>query len=79
MWKARNNVLHKDKVKSKYILRKQHLQERIDDLYKRGRENLTMKELIYFKLPVEQREKRCEKHDIMDKVSRSNFLEKGQS
>ena len=58
VWKARNDILHKDKEKSKYAQRKQNLQNRIEDLYRRGRANLSTEELTYFKLPVEQRQKK---------------------
>ena len=58
LWKARNDVLHKDKVKSKTALKRSKLQARIASLYDRGRANLTHNELKYFKLPVEQRQKK---------------------
>ena len=39
---------------SKIKNKKQKLQERVVDLYGRGRDNLTMKERKYFKLPVKE-------------------------
>ena len=57
-WKLRNDILHKDKVKSKTAQKRSRLQERIANLYNRGRANLTRNELKYFNLPVEQRQKK---------------------
>lgn len=58
LWKIRNDVLHKDKVKSKKAIKRSKLQHRIALLYDKGRANLTSKELRYFKLPVQQRQRK---------------------
>ena len=56
VWKWRNDILHKDAVKSIKVLRRQRLQQRTTDLYQRGRANFTPRqEENYFKLPLEQR------------------------
>ena len=41
VWKWRNDILHKDAVKSIKVLRRQRLQQRTTDLYQRGRANFT--------------------------------------
>ena len=46
MWKVRNDVLHKDKVKSKKAMKRSRLQTQIASLYGKGRANLTQKEKI---------------------------------
>ena len=58
IWKERNNILHQHAEKSIRVKTKQALQERIALLYNHGRANLTNHELQYFKLPVDQRQKR---------------------
>ena len=57
-WKERNDILHKDKVKSKTAVKRLNLQQRIDTLYRRVRANLTQKEKKYFYLLVEQRQRK---------------------
>ena len=57
-WKDRNDAVHMRETGSKIRTKKQKQQERVVDLYGRGRDNLTIKERKYFKLPVEQRIKK---------------------
>ena len=80
VWKARNDILHKDTVKSQKVLRKQKLQDRVTYLYNRGRANLTPKELRYFKLPLDQRLKKgIESMKLQVKLVEAIFKQRGQA
>ena len=57
-WKIRNDVIHGKSDKSKKETERRDLQLKIIQLYDKGRANLTLKEMNYFKLPVEQRIKK---------------------
>lgn len=57
-WKARNEELHNKEEGVLQYHKKLKLQQKIKELYKKGRDNLTDKEKRYFKLPVEQRIKK---------------------
>ena len=61
IWKERNSILHSHAEKSTHVIAKQALGEQIDTLYRRGRANLTNSKLQYFKLPVEQRQKKVQR------------------
>ena len=58
IWKGRNDILHKDSIKDCRKKKQEKLQQRVADLYGRGRANLTQKELNYFKVPVAVRQKK---------------------
>lgn len=57
-WKARNEIIHGKTEKSEHVLKKAELQHKVAALYKKGRANLSLHEKSYFKLPVEQRQKK---------------------
>ena len=57
-WKSRNDILHKESIKDSRKKKREKLQQRVSDLYGRGRANLTQKELNYFKVPVAVQQKR---------------------
>ena len=79
-WKERNDILHKDKVKSKTAVKRSQLQQRIDSLYKRGRANLTLKEKRYFYLPVEQRQRKGIDHmTLWIQIVEAIFRKRGQA
>ena len=52
LWKQRNEILHHDTVKTKRQNKRQILQDRIENLNKRDRANLTSNKQSYFKRPV---------------------------
>lgn len=80
VWKAHNDVLHKDAKRTKYELPKQNLQDRIADLYTRGRGNLTPKELVYFKLLLEQRQRKwIEAMSLWIKLVEAIFRKRGEA
>ena len=80
VWKSRNDILHKDSEKSLKVLRRQKLQTRTADLYKRGRANLTIQELNHFKLHLEQRlRKGTESLTIWIKLIEVIFKRRGQA
>ena len=58
MWKVRNSIVHGKSEKSNKAIKKAQLQEKVAQLYNKGRANLTLKEKNYFKLPMEQRQQR---------------------
>ena len=79
-WKERNNILHKHATKSTRALTKQALQDRIVTLYKQGRVNLNNYKLRYFKLPVEQRQKKgIENIQLWITLVETNFRKRGQA
>ena len=57
-WKLQNEIVHRKSKKSQKHLKQIQLQERVADLYQKGRANLSLKEKSYFKLPLEQQQKR---------------------
>ena len=80
VWKLRNDILHNDKEKSKTAVKKIRLQERIAELYSRGWANLTHKELNYFKLPVEQRQRKgIESMSLWVTLVESIFRKRGRA
>ena len=58
IWKSRNKIVHGKTEKSQKQLKQANLQAKVAQLYSKGRVNLTVKENSYFKLPLEQRQKR---------------------
>ena len=80
VWKLRNDILHKDAVKSKKARQRIELQQRVESLYKRGRANLTTKEKTYFALPVEQRQRKgIESMMLWIKLVEAIFRNRGQA
>ena len=80
IWKERNNILHRHSEKSIQVKTKQNLQARIASLYTRGRANLTNQELQYFKLPVEQRQKKgVENMQLWITLVEAIFRKRGQA
>ena len=58
VWKSRNDIVHGKTEKSLKQIKRANLQSKVEHLYKKGRANLNLKEKSYFKLPIEQRQKR---------------------
>lgn len=80
VWKLRNDILHNDKEKSKTAVKKICMQERIADLYSRGWANLTHYELRYFKLPLEQQQRKgIESMSLWITMVESIFRKRGRA
>ena len=58
MWKARNDILHKDKIKSIRARKHIDLQQRIEALYTWGRANLKPSEKWLFIYPLTKERKK---------------------
>ena len=58
-WKVRNEELHKKEEGGMTKKKKETLQQKIEELYNKGRDNLNEKEKKYFDMPAEQRKKRA--------------------
>ena len=57
-WKVRNEELHKKEEGGMTKKKKETLQQKIEELYNKGRDNLNEKEKKYFDMPAEQRKKK---------------------
>ena len=80
LWKCRNDVLHKKSTKESRKSKREKLQQRVADLYDRGRANLTPKELNYFKVPVAIRQKKgLESMALWIQLVEAIFKRRGQA
>ena len=78
MWKIRNGIIHGKTEKSQKAIKKAQLQQRVAQLYQKGRANLTLKEKNYFKLPVEQRQQRgVESLSLWIRIVENIFQQRG--
>ena len=77
-WKLQNDIIHGKTEKSQKALKKAELQNKVVQLYSKGRANLSLREKNYFKVPLEIRLKKgTESLSLWIQIVESIFRRKG--